>query len=224
MSRWNRWIETSMWQRESSELNSAWGEHILFRKALVSERIINRNPKSKRCRSSASSEPYLHPLVPVRVVELHVVARLDPADGPRLFAGHGGHLHPRERSEVRRPVPQHDAGGLIDARGIGVDWRVHLQHHDTLSEAFGFTPDALDAAHRIEYHHSPQQRPEVWGGKMHGHNSETKKKKLKSRQLDQHSRSSSWSNPKYRHRKSKCGFGVCHARASKTPSSATVEK
>ena len=109
-----------------------------------------------------------------------MVARLDPADGPRLLAGHGGHLHPRERSEVWRPVPQHDAGGLVDARRVGVDGRVHLKHHDAVSEAFGFTPDALDAAHRIEYHHSsPQQRPEVWGGEMHGHTQRNTKRQTK---------------------------------------------
>lgn len=52
---------------------------------------------------------YSHPFVSIRVVELHVVARLNPADGPRLFPGHWRHKDAGTGSEVRRPVAQdHD--------------------------------------------------------------------------------------------------------------------
>lgn len=93
---------------------------------------------------------YSHPFVPIRVVELHVVAGLNPADGPRFFADDGRHEDAGVSSEVRRPVAEHHAGRLVDAGGAGVDGAVHLQDDDAVSETLGLTPDALDAAHCIE--------------------------------------------------------------------------
>lgn len=116
---------------------------------------------------------YSHPFVSIRVVELHVVASLNPADGPRFFADHGRHEDSGARSEVRRPVAQHHTGRLVDAGGVGVDGAVHLQDDDAVSETLGLTPDALDAAHRIKQQHNPQRGPEVWGRrKTHGKSKE----------------------------------------------------
>lgn len=96
------------------------------------------------------TQRYSHPFVSVRVVELHVVTRLYPADGPCLLPGYWRHKDPGTGSEVRRPVAQDHAGRLVDAGGVGVDGAVHLQDGDAVSETLGLTPDALDAAHRIE--------------------------------------------------------------------------
>lgn len=112
---------------------------------------------------------YSHPFDSIRIVELHVITSLDPADGPRLFAGYWRHQDPGAGSEVRCPVAQHHAGGLVDAGGVGVDGAGHLQDDDTVSETLGLTPDTLDTAHCIKEQHSPQQRPEVWRRKTHGH-------------------------------------------------------
>lgn len=98
-----------------------------------------------------------------------MVTGLNPADGPRLFAGYWRHKDPGTRSEVRRPVAQHHAGRLVDAGGVRVDGTVHLQDDDAVSETLGLTPDTLDAAHCTKQQHNPRQRPEVWRGKTHGH-------------------------------------------------------
>lgn len=105
---------------------------------------------------------YSHPLVSVRVVELHVVARLNPADGPRLFTGYRWDENSGRGSKVRRPVAQDHAGRLVDAGGVGVDGTVHLQDDNTVSETLGLTSDALDAAHCIKWQHKAQQGPEFW--------------------------------------------------------------
>lgn len=105
---------------------------------------------------------YSHPLVSISIEELHVVAGLDPADGPRLLAGHRRHQDLGMSAEVRRPVAEHHAVGLVDAGGVGIDGGVHLQDDDTVSETLGLTPDTLDAAHRIKQQHNPQERREVW--------------------------------------------------------------
>ena len=117
---------------------------------------------------------YSHPFVPVRVVELHVVAGLDPAHGPRLLSRHGRHQDAGGGSEVRRPVAQHHAGRLVDAGGGGVDGRVQLQDFDTVSGTLGLTPDTLDAAHRIQLQRNPQQRPEVWRRRRETHGNSTR--------------------------------------------------
>lgn len=105
---------------------------------------------------------YSHPLVSIRVVELHVVASLNPADGPCLFSGYRWDENSGRSSEVRCPVAQDHAGRLVDAGGVGVDGAVHLQDDNTVSETLGLTSDALDAAHCIKWQHKPQQRPEFW--------------------------------------------------------------
>lgn len=97
---------------------------------------------------------YSHSFGSVFVVKLHVIARLDPADSPALFTGHRRHHDPSRRAEVRRPVAQHHAGGLVDTGGVRVYRGVHLQNHNTVPKTLGFTPDTLNAAH-----HQPHQRP-----------------------------------------------------------------
>lgn len=112
-------------------------------------KVVLSNPEGRflydtlRCR-------YSHPFVSIRVVELHVVARLNPADGPRLFPGHWRHKDAGTGSEVWRPVAQDYDRWLVDTGGVGVDGAVHLQDNDTVSETLGLTPDTLDTAHRIQ--------------------------------------------------------------------------
>lgn len=101
---------------------------------------------------------HLHALGSVPVVELHVVARLDPAHRPGLAGGHRGHKDARGGAEVRRPVAQHHAGGLVDAGGIRVDGSGHLEHGDALAETLRFAPEALDAAHNVQQQQKQQQR------------------------------------------------------------------
>lgn len=110
-----------------------------------------------------SEQLYSHALVSVRVVELHVVASLDPADGPGLLPGYRWDENSGGGSEVRRPVAQDHAGRLVDAGGVGVDGAAHLQDDNTVAETLGLASDALDAAHRIKWQRKPQQRPEFWG-------------------------------------------------------------
>lgn len=110
-----------------------------------------------------SEQLYSHALVSIRVVELHVVASLDPADGPGLLPGYRWDEDSGGGSEVRRPVAQDHAGRLVDAGGVGVDGAAHLQDDNTVAETLGLASDALDAAHRIKWQRKPQQRPEFWG-------------------------------------------------------------
>lgn len=119
---------------------------------------------------------YSHPFVSIRVVELHVVTRLNPADGPRLLTGDWRHQDPGTSSEVRCPVAQDHAGWLVDAGGVGVNGAVHLQDDDTVSETLGLTPDTLDAAHCIKLQHNPQQRPEFWGRRRETHGKKKQEK------------------------------------------------
>lgn len=105
---------------------------------------------------------HLHALGSVSVVKLHVVARLDPAHRPRLLGGHRGHEDARAGAEVRRPVAQHHARGLVDAGGLRVDGGGHLQHDD--AETLRLAPEALDAAHVVKQQQQrrrdpPKQRP-----------------------------------------------------------------
>lgn len=100
---------------------------------------------------------HLHALGSVSVVKLHVVARLDPAHRPCLLGGHRGHEDARGGAEVRRPVAQHHAGGLVDAGGVRVDGSGHLEHGDALAETLRLAPEALDAAHGVEQQQQKQQ-------------------------------------------------------------------
>lgn len=71
---------------------------------------------------------YLHALLPVVIVKFHVAARLDPAHDPGLLLGDGGHQHLRRGSEVRGPIAQDHAGGLVDAGGNGIDGGFDFNH------------------------------------------------------------------------------------------------
>lgn len=102
---------------------------------------------------------YLHSFGSVFVVKLHVIARLNPADGPALFTGHRRHHDPSRRAEMRRPVAQHHAGGLIDTGGVRVDGGVHLQNRDTVPKTLGFTPDTLDATHHQQHQRAAEHQP-----------------------------------------------------------------
>lgn len=90
-----------------------------------------------------------HAHVSVRVVELHLRARLDPAHRPRLVPGHRWHDHASRGSEVRRPVAQHNGRILLHGRGGPVDGGRHLVHHDVLA------PDPWLAGHALETAHGP---------------------------------------------------------------------
>lgn len=98
----------------------------------------------------ATTKWYSHPFVSIRIVELHVVTRLYPPNGPCFFPGYRRHKDPGTSSEVRCPVAQHYTGWLVNAGGVGVDGTVHLQDDDTVSETLGLTPDTLDTAHCIK--------------------------------------------------------------------------
>lgn len=93
---------------------------------------------------------YLHPLFPILVVELHVIARLNPPHYPRLLAGEWRHQYASRGSEVRGSVPQNHAGGLIDAGGVRVDGRGDFEDFDTFTETLWLASDTLNTAHRIK--------------------------------------------------------------------------
>lgn len=104
---------------------------------------------------------YSHALLPILVVELHVAARLNPANYPGLLLGDGWHDHLGRGTEVGCPVAEHHAGGLIDAGGDGVDRGLHVNHRDAFPEDSGFAPDALNTAHGTQYRSDLQGRPAV---------------------------------------------------------------
>ena len=114
---------------------------------------------------------YSHPFGSIFVVELHMIACLNPANGPRLFPGYRWHQNSSRGSEVRCPIAQNHAGWLVNAGRVGVNGGVHLQNYDTFTETLWLTPNAVDTAHCIKYQHNPQQRPEVWRRKTHGNSS-----------------------------------------------------
>lgn len=102
---------------------------------------------------------HLHALGSVSVVKLHVVARLDPAHRPCLLGGHRGHENARGGAEVRRPVAQDDARGLVDAGGVRINGGGHLEHGDALAETLRLAPEALDAAHGVEQQQQRRRDP-----------------------------------------------------------------
>lgn len=109
---------------------------------------------------------YLHALLPVVIVKFHVAARLDPAHDPGLLLGDGGHQHLRRGSEVRGPVAQDHAGGLVDAGGNGIDGRFDFNHWNTFPENFGFAANTLNTAHGIPWIQSnaaPRVLQQSWG-------------------------------------------------------------
>lgn len=71
---------------------------------------------------------YLHSLLPVVIVKFHVAASLDPAHDPGLLLGNRGHQHLCRGSEMRGPVAQDHAGGLVDAGGNRIDGGFDFNH------------------------------------------------------------------------------------------------
>lgn len=97
--------------------------------------------------TAAYTVQYSHSFAPVLVVELHVVASLDPPYSPGLLPGHWRYQDPSWSPEVWGPVPEHHARGLVDAGGVRIDGGGHFENGDALSEILGFTPDTVYAAH-----------------------------------------------------------------------------
>lgn len=107
------------------------------------------------CTLSLCHWKYLHALLSIMIVKLHVAARLNPAYNPGLFLGDRRYQHLGRGSEVGRPVPQNHAGRLVDVGGDGVDGGFDFDHRNAFPENFGFAANALNTAHGIQRVYNP---------------------------------------------------------------------
>ena len=94
---------------------------------------------------------YSHANITIRVVELHLCARLDPAHRPRLVPRHGRHDDPGRSPEVRGFVPQHDGRVFLDDRRALVNGGRDVVDNDVLAPDPRLSGDALDATHGPGY-------------------------------------------------------------------------
>ncbi len=79
---------------------------------------------------------HLHSFIPICIEEIHLIASLDPANGPDLFAKHGWHLHLSWCPEVRRVVSQNHIRWLIDDSRTGINGGLQFQDCDVLMKTW----------------------------------------------------------------------------------------
>lgn len=101
-----------------------------------------------------------------------MIARLNPSNGPCLFQRHARYQYSRRCPEVRGSVSKNHIRGLVNASAVGVDGCVHLENDNTLAETFGFTTNALKAAHCMTDENVPQVHTGVTRRRTHGNFSE----------------------------------------------------
>lgn len=90
---------------------------------------------------------HLHAQVAVGVVELHVVAGLDPTHHPGVTARDRRHEDASGGAEIGRSVAQHDGRCLLDGGGSRLDGGRHVVDHDVLPAHPRLARHALQAAH-----------------------------------------------------------------------------